>query len=70
MSENKVDPVLYSTKDAAKYLGFSEQAVRISRYTNVLAGADAPKFVRIGTRTIKYKKSALDSWINEHAIEN
>ena len=49
---------LFSTKEAAKYLGVSAAFLERDRW----AGATIP-FIRIGTRTIRYQLSDLDNYI-------
>lgn len=54
---------IYSSAQAAEYLGYSLSALRTSRYTNILSGVDAPKHVKIGKKTVRYRKEDLDAWI-------
>lgn len=55
---------LLTTTDAADYLGYSERSLRKSRSKGQrLSGHPTPTFVRIGTKTIRYKKEDLDQWI-------
>lgn len=50
---------LYNTKEAARYLGVSAAFLERDRW----AGARIP-FVRVGTRTIRYRQEDLDSFIS------
>lgn len=55
---------LLTSSEAAQYLGYSEYSLRKSRCDgNTLCGHPTPDFVRIGTKTIRYKKEDLDQWI-------
>lgn len=54
---------LLSTTEAAKFLGYAEYTLRTSRATGSLGGHQSPPFVRIGTRTIRYKEEDLSAWI-------
>ena len=54
---------LLTTSQAARYLGYSDGSLKVSRLSGQLSGVDAPKHLSIGTRTIRYKKSDLDNWI-------
>ena len=55
---------IFTFEEAAKYLGVSQSALRESRQTNELYGRAAPKHIRLHYRTIVYRKSTLDEWIN------
>jgi len=55
---------LLTSIEAAEYLGYSEYSLRRSRCDGQsLSGHKTPDFVRIGTKTIRYKKEVLDDWI-------
>ncbi|QZI91409.1 DNA-binding protein [Vibrio phage 340E47.2] len=56
---------LLKEKDAGEYVGYSIHSLRLSRKTGLLGGIAAPKHVVLGTRTIRYKKSDLDAWIEQ-----
>lgn len=58
---------LLSTEQAAKYLGYSPRTLKQSRTSDILCGVPAPIFRRIGTKTVRYKKTDLDAWVDEHA---
>jgi predicted DNA-binding transcriptional regulator AlpA len=56
---------LLTTKAAAEYLGYGAQALSTSRMSGgTLGGIDPPKHVKVGTKTVRYKKSDLDEWIS------
>jgi len=46
--------------DAARYVGMSESWLR---QTRMLGRTDGPPFIRIGTRTIRYRRCDLDRWL-------
>jgi excisionase family DNA binding protein len=55
---------LLTTKEAAEYIGYSEQTLNTSRVSNKkIGGIDPPKHVKIGGRTVRYRLSDLDAWI-------
>lgn len=54
---------LFSSREAAEYLGYSTYSMERSRTTGTLGGIKAPEHVKVG-RTVKYKKEALDSWVD------
>ena len=58
---------LLTTEKAAEYLGYSARTLKQSRSSKLLCGVKAPPFRRIGTKTVRYKKSDLDGWVNEFA---
>jgi len=59
---------LLTEKEAAKYLGYSSQALRTSRGVGKkLGGIEPPKHISIGSRTIRYRLIDLDQWIGDLA---
>ena len=58
IKQEDIEQKLYSSKDAAKYLGISESRLRKYRLTGI-----GPIFTKRGT-SISYKKTALDNWID------
>lgn len=50
--------------EAAQYLGVSRCSLRDSRQSNKLYGRPAPKHIRLNYRTVVYKKTTLDTWLN------
>ncbi len=48
----------FTPKQAAKYVGASEAAMRLWR-----AEGRGPRFYRAGLKLIRYRKIDLDSWI-------
>ncbi len=59
-----MEPLL-TTIEAAKYLGYSPYTLRASRVSGKLSGRNPPKFIRLGSKTIRYKQSDLHDWILE-----
>ena len=55
---------VYTFEEAAQYLGVSRSALRESRQTKPLYGRAAPKPIRLHYRTVVYRKSTLDDWLN------
>jgi len=54
---------LYSSKEAANYLGVSEGMLRLSRHTGELfKGVRGPKFLKMGAG-IRYTQESLVEWI-------
>ena len=52
-----------TSREAAEHLGYSEYTLRRARVDGVLAGKGQPKFTKNG-KTIRYKRSDLDAWVN------
>lgn len=48
--------------DAALYVGMSESWLR---QTRMIGRTDGPPFVRVGTRSIRYRRSDLDRWLEQ-----
>jgi hypothetical protein len=55
-------------KKAAQYIGLSSQYLRASRLKNRSTPADAPPFLKIGTRVV-YLVDDLDRWLESHRQE-
>jgi len=49
---------LLTTKEAANYLGMPESTLRWWRYIGT-----GPASFKLGPRTVKYKRSDLDEWV-------
>jgi len=56
---------LLTSVEAAKYLSYSEQTLRMSRSTGKLSGVKAPKFIKLGVKSVRYTQEDLDNWIAE-----
>lgn len=66
------EKALFSTRQAADYLGYSCGAIRTSRITGLLADFEAPPHIKLGKSIkshVRYEKKALDEWI-EKAKQN
>ncbi len=55
---------LYTTKQAAEYLGLSAQTLANWRHQRV----KGPKYKKLGQRAIRYTESALDEFVNACTI--
>ncbi len=55
---------LFTSKEAGEYLGYSDDSMRKSRVNKSLGGRLPPKHTKVG-RTVRYKKTNLDAWVNE-----
>ena len=54
---------LYSSKEAAAYLGVSEGMLRLSRHNGELfKGVPGPKFLKMGS-AVRYKVENLKEWV-------
>jgi len=60
---------LLTTEDAAEYIGYSEQTLRSSRVSGSLSGLNPPPHVKIGKKSIRYKLTDLDKWIESQDYE-
>lgn len=56
-----------TSKQAAKYLGYTEQTLRISRITGRLGGGDAPKHMKIN-KAVRYDLDELKKWLKVEEI--
>ena len=57
---------LYSSKEAAAYLGVSEGMLRLSRHNGELfKGVPGPKFLKMGS-AVRYKVENLKDWVESH----
>lgn len=54
---------LMPEKEAAEYLGFAPVTLRNSRHTGMLGGVPAPRFRKIGTKTVRYERATLAAWL-------
>lgn len=50
---------LVAPAEVAEYLGVTTQALAVMRMNG-----DGPEFIRVNTRTIRYRWSAVEEWIN------
>lgn len=54
---------LLSTDEAANYLGVASNSLRRSRWSGILCSIDAPSFIKLGPKAVRYKKDVLDEWL-------
>lgn len=55
---------LLTTREAAAHLGYGVQAIKSSRMKGgKLGGIAPPKHVKVGERTVRYKLTDLDKWV-------
>lgn len=52
-----------TSKQAAKYIGVSEAALRLWR-----ASVAGPRYYKAGEKLVRYRKSDLDVWIEDRLI--
>lgn len=62
MNRNSEQGPLLNTPEAANYLGFSPVTLNNSRYTGLLGGVAAPAYIKVGKKSVFYKRSTLDNW--------
>jgi len=60
---------LLTERQAGELLGFTATTMRISRMNGKLAGCQAPPWLKLG-RSVRYRRSDLDAWLNEVAVEH
>jgi hypothetical protein len=66
LQDSNVSPdQLYSTKQLSKLLAVSEQLIELWRHRG-----EGPRFVKLGARCIRYKRTDLLVWLNERARFN
>lgn len=58
-----VDDIV-GTRDAARILGFAMSTLA-KRRLNWRSPADGPPFIRLSTRKVGYRRSALNAWLAE-----
>lgn len=58
--------IIMNNKEAADYLGYSPKALEVSRSTGVLSGKPAPAHFKIGEKTVRYRVTDLNSWIDQN----
>ncbi len=62
-----MEPTYLSATDAAEYIGMSESylaKLRMGTLPQV-----GPKFLRVGSRTIRYRRKDLDHWMESKGCE-
>jgi len=64
-------PAVLKNETAATYLGVSPAQLRLSRCTGELfKGVQGPQYLRLGSRSIRYLKKDLDTWVAQHQRYN
>lgn len=61
--------LLLTTEEAARYLGYASYTLRASRSNGMLSKHKTPKYIKLGHKSIRYKKSDLDEWIKNSSID-
>ena len=64
--ETAILPASLSEREAARYIGMSAAWLKKSRTRRFHAIADAPRYVRAGTRRIVCRRVDLDDWQLRH----
>lgn len=65
----KTYPAVMATKDAALYLGVSEQYLNTDRHIAMQNGtAPVVPYVRIGARMVRYRKADLDAFLEQSRV--
>jgi len=57
------DDRLLPPREAAEYLGVGLIALRDWRYRRI-----GPPYIRLGHRTVRYRKSDLDAWLERQRV--
>lgn len=52
---------VFTTAEAARYLRCSKQWLEVNRDAE-----GKPPYVRVGKRIIRYRKTTLDQWLEQH----
>ena len=69
LKADTIQPVLFTTKEAAKYLGIGESTLDGYRSTGQIgARTPGPDYIKIGDEVkspVRYEKAELDRWIRE-----
>jgi predicted DNA-binding transcriptional regulator AlpA len=60
-----VDFILLKDPQVAAATGSTPGAVRLSRTTGELHGVPAPPFVKVGSRSVRYRSTDLNEWLNQ-----
>ena len=64
-----IQPALFTTKEAAKYVGIAESTLSSYRETGQIGNrTPAPAYVKVGDEPkspVRYEKAELDRWIRE-----
>ena len=63
--ERAIQPAALGNQGAAAYLGVSPSTLEKSRVSGVLLGAAAPAYLRLGSKSIRYRRADLDAWLGQ-----
>lgn len=61
---------LLTTMKAAEYLGYSSFTLRASRSRGKLSGRTPPTHIKLGNKTIRYRRKDLDRWIKMVSVSS
>lgn len=68
MSKEKLEKAAFTTEEASQYTGLGIGTLKKGRRTGLRAGnVGTPPFIRLG-RAIRYLKTDIDSWLQEHRV--
>lgn len=68
-NDTNVEKQLFSTREAARYLGISEISLRKMRCMGALPNHRTPvPYVHLGGKSVKYLKADLDNYIAKHRV--
>jgi len=60
-------PAALNNASASTYLGVSPAQLRLSRHTGELfGGVSAPRFIKLGKRSVRYLATDLEDWLQQH----
>ena len=65
VEKTAVEPKLLNEAEAAAYIGMSRSFLRQSRMNGTSNSIPPIKFIRCGSRAIRYLRSDLDEWISQ-----
>lgn len=70
LNKNTLTPKLLDSKQASNYLGCGPNSLKVSRSSGILYGVRAPAYLKIGNKSIRYKISTLDEWLEQFTEQN
>jgi len=56
---------LIKNSEAAAVLSCAPSYLKLSRHTGLLFGVKAPEHIRMGKRSIRYRRSTLVNWLSQ-----
>lgn len=63
----------FRTKEAAGYIGISDESLTRSRLTGKLMGTKSPRFLKVGTAKnspVVYPRAELDRWVAQFKLQD